>query len=50
MQLGKDPGASKFELFTQLNHAYHGSNVHVSTKLHADWHLNWFKLKSSQHN
>ena len=50
MQFGNAPGTSSVELLTQLNHAYQCFNVHAATKLHADWHLNWFKLTPTQHN
>ena len=50
MQFGKPPGTSSVELLTPLNHAYQCFKVHAITKLHADWHLNWFKLNPAQHN
>ena len=33
----------RVELFTQINHASECFKMHATTKLHADWHLNWFK-------
>ena len=50
MQFGKDFGTSSVELLTQLNHVYQCFKVHATTKLHVDWHLNWFKLTPAQHN
>ena len=44
------PGASSVEVRTQLNHAYQCFKMHAATKLHAYWHLNWFKLTPTQHS
>ena len=44
------PGASSVDLFTWPKHAYQCFNVHAATKLHTDWHLNWFNLNPIRRN